>query len=703
MTRAGARATIVQSYTMSQNQNDPQSKTSQRQGPKRITLRPITIILFLTVNIIVLMILGWPYLQARYQLPYDLPWDFSDAYPSSDASVDTGIVFTKTRTTTPTLTPTSTFTESATPLATLPFVNMDPGLWRQGLIVLAMQDGLDTHLFAYQPLAEIDGAALPFTRLTSGSWEDITPALNPSKDRLVFTSNRGGHWDIYLLDLSSGETIQLTDTPEYDASPSWSPDGLWMAYESTIDDNLEILIRPVDASQEPVQLTTHLAADFTPAWSPLGRQIAFVSTRGGKNEIWLANLDESGENRFMNLSQHYEVSAAHPVWSPDGRYLAWAAVTTGGLHHIYVWDSSKPESKPRESGSGDWAVWSPDGQALLTVIRTPYHAYLAAHLLDQADTVILPPVALPGSVLGLVWADAALSDSLAALGRLTPTPLWDVDINTGSNETNGRWNIIPLEDVEAPYPRLHDRVDESFQALRVELASQVGWDLLANLENAYLPISAALSPGLEDDWLFTGRAFTVNTLPIKAGWMAVIREDFGLQNFWRVYLRARFQDGSQGQPLHALPWDFNARYSGRPVPYDQGGEVSPVVPGGYWVELTSLASVYGWERLPALSNWRASYPAARFNEFVKTDGLDWVSAMLEIYPDEVLVTLTPIPTATPSSTPAPLWFKSPTPTPTPTTTATSSPTTGVTPSPTSTSTTSQSNTPSPTVTKTPKP
>jgi TolB protein len=637
---------------------------------RQIALRPLTIILFLTVVMLVLMVLGWPYFQARYDLPWDLPAALLPPKSLDEAA--------------------SIMQETPTPLApptasvTLPLLEIDPSLWSQGLIVLSMDEGLDTHLFAYQPMADADTPALGLTRLTSGSWQDITPALSPDGKHLAFASNRSGFWNIYQLDLGSGEVIQVSNSQEYTASPSWSPDSLWVAYGSHFEDSLEIVIQPVDGSQDPIQLTNHIAADSQPAWAPNGRQIAFLSTRGGRSQVWLANLDESGEQRFITLRPHYETHASHPVWSPDGRYLAWGAVTKDGLHNIYVWDSQDPDALPREIGSGDMPAWSPDGEALLVVLNTPLQTYLTAYPFDDAGFVILPPIKLPGAVSGLAWVDIDLSSDLLEEDLPTPTPFWDLVLQTNTAGIEGRYDLVDLEDVGAPYPRMHDRVDESFQALRRQLALRVGWDLLADLENAFIPLSSALSPGLLGDWLYTGRAFAVNTLPINAGWMAVVREDFGPETYWRVYLRARFQDGTQGQPLYHLPWDFNARYNGQPGPYDQGGALAGTVPAGYWVDMTRVAATYGWQRLPALSTWRAAYPSARFNEFVKTDGLDWVSAMLEIYPSEVLLTLTPVPTATISPTTAPLWYKSPTPTSTPSDTATPTPPKTETPDPTST-------------------
>jgi TolB protein len=689
---------------------EPQPPPEKLQ-PKRIAIRPITIILFLVVNLMVLVVLGWPYLKTRYGLTYDLPLDLSSRLQASSIPQATQtIAWTPTQTE-----ETATPTEVVDRLAAIPVVTGDPGFWSKGLMVLSMQEGLGTHLFAYQPLGEIGGPWLPLSRLTHGPWDDITPALSPDQEHLIFASNRDGQWDLYLLDFRTGETTRLTETAAYEAAPSWSPDGLWMAFEGYSQESLDIFIRPVDGSQEPVQLTNFLSADYGPAWSPQGRQIAFVSTQDGLNQIWLANLDESGVDRFVKVSQHYEQHADHPVWSPDGRYLAWAAVTQEGLHNIYVWDSAEAAGRPREVGSGDWAAWSPDGRALLVVARTPDRSYLTAYPLDQAGVVILPPLLLPGAVSGLLWADVTVGSDLFNQVVPTPTPLWTVEVEGGLDAVGGRWNLVPLKDVEAPYPQLHDRVDESFQAFRTHLALEVGWDLLASLENAYIPLSSALSPGLVEDWLYTGRAIAFNTLPINAGWMAVVREDFGQQTYWRVYLRARFQDGSQGRPLYDLPWDFNARYNGQPLPYDQGGQTASAVPGGYWIDMTQLATAYEWERLPAISTWRAVYALSRFNKLVKSDGLDWVGAMMEIYPPEVLLTLTPAPTATASQTPAPFWYQSPTPsttitlTPTPTrtpsvtVTVSTTPDTAVSGTPSATSTVGATPSPSLTLTKTPTP
>jgi TolB protein len=207
------------------------------------------------------------------------------------------------------------------------------------------------------------------------------------------------------------------------------------------------------------------------------------------------------------------------------------------------------------------------------------------------------------------------------------------------------------------------------------MVDEAGWDAMASLENAYVPLTTALEPGLGDDWLYTGRAFAINSLMVNAGWMAVTREDVGEQTYWRLYLRAQNQDGSQGQPIENPPWDLNTRYDLNPSTYEAGGGYTSVPPG-YWIDFTSIAIAYGWERLPALPNWRNYYAGGRFTEFALTGGLDWNSAMLQLYPPEALITATPLlpPSMTPTRTPIPSDTPGPSRTPQATLTASQSPT-----------------------------
>ncbi len=152
--------------------------------------------------------------------------------------------------------------------------------------------------------------------------------------------------------------------------------------------------------------------------------------------------------------------------------------------------------------------------------------------------------------------------------------------------------------------------------------------------------------------------------------MTIAREERGGQTFWRVFIRARYQDGSQGIPMREHPWSLDARYNGDPRTYEQGGALIPI-PDGYWIDFTELASRFGWQPVAALQNWRTFYPAARFNQFVKTDGLNWSAAMAQFYPPEALQTPTAIPTLTltPTISPTIRFYRTSTPLPSPTPTS----------------------------------
>lgn len=628
-------------------------------------LRKIITRVTLLISIVLVLVFSWPLIEENLfpgRQPFESGQALSLPTPSSTSLP-------------PTASPTPPQPETSA--SKLPLGSA------QGL-VMAVQEGLYSHLFLFNPSEQ------NLIRITYGEWNDRDPAFSWDGQYLAFSSDRNGYWDLYLLDIQTGEVIQVTDTPEYDGKPSWSPDNLWLAYETYLDDSLEIAIRPLDNQQAPVRLTNNLAADYAPTWSPLGRHIAFVSTHSGERDIWIADLDQI-DNRFSNLSNTSQRSEGDPIWSPDGKTLMWSG-TEDGTRSMYTWDISQKDQLAVYLGTGDLAALSPDGTQIAARFDSPNQTYLIVYTVTQG-MLLVPPIPISGKIQGITWGNlnlpVPLPQNFQDAAYAQPPALWKPVKTDNANITGNRGRLVPLSEIDAPYAALQQKSIGSFEALRTATSETLGWDYLATLENAFVPLTSPALPSLENSWVYTGRGIAINSVPINAGWMTVVKEDYGSQTYWRIYLRTRLQDGSQGTPLREPIWDFTARYNGDARGYEEGGLEVSNPPTGYWIDFTELAAQFGWERMPAMSSWRNFYPATRLNEFAFTENIEWRSALLEIYPPEMLITPTPV--ASPTITP----------TPTLTSTATRRPTR--TPWPSATPWPSKTSTPtaSPTVTDTP--
>jgi TolB protein len=517
-----------------------------------------------------------------------------------------------------------------------------------GTLILSIRRGKHYQLFAYQPFLDRDQdqlRGLPLTQLTADDHDKIQPALSPDGSRLAYASNQDGSWDIYIWNLETGEARQVTNSPGYEAYPNWSPDGQWITFESYQADNLEIIIQNAVERDTRINLSSHPGQDFSPHWSPQGRKISFISTRSGQKQILVADLDLPEEDKSSVLANLTNPIIRHPVWSPEGRYLSWVGASEAGYSEIHLWDSTRPEAASRPLGKGSWTAWDGSGELLYAVHQTPAESFLTAYPVGPgASQTLLPPLKLPGSTRGITWAkDVSLEK--VELPQENQLSAGDDDWPYNNQVTSGteieKQDLVSLTEVEAPHPKLNQQALESFQALKTRTADVAGWDFLSVLNNAYLPLTTPLEPTGGQEWLHTGRAVEVSDLPRQAGWLIVVKEEYGGETYWRLYLRARRQDGSQGQPLKSYPWDFDQLYSGSYSAYEQGGARGDSLPGGYWVDFTDLAAGYGWTRFPALPRWRTAYPQARWQMFAFSQGLTWEQAMLEIYPDLVLITPTP--------------------------------------------------------------
>lgn len=71
-------------------------------------------------------------------------------------------------------------------------------------------------------------------RLTSDA-SDTAPAWSPDGTQVAFTSARSGNWEIFLIEIATGQEVRLTDDPALDLAPVWSPNGRQLAFLSNRD------------------------------------------------------------------------------------------------------------------------------------------------------------------------------------------------------------------------------------------------------------------------------------------------------------------------------------------------------------------------------------------------------------------------------------------------------------------------------------
>jgi TolB protein len=482
-------------------------------------------------------------------------------------------------------------------------------------------------------LSQNDGDLL---RLTYDPAEDRDPAWSNDGRWLAFTSRRAQNWDLYLMDMNSGVVVRLTRAPTFEANPTWSPDGRWLAYESYEDGNLNIHVISTEG-EETYQLTTDPAPDFSPAWSPDGRHLAFTTLRDGNPEIYTISLDGGTLTNLTNTPDQHEDNAS---WSHDGTYLAYSVgVPRNEQIRLQPFDKeaiATGELQPTLFGIGGEPTWAPDDRALAFVFRREKVSYLVAANME-GWALAQEGYKTTDWMESPAWTDKALSDEiteplLARMNEEEPGLYTELLVGT----SNPHYELIGLPDVNGGDGRekLSDTVNDSFNALRRDVQAKTGWDYLSILGDSFRNMNHTPRPGQgRISWHVCGRAIDINQGFLRNGRIQLVREDVGGVTYWRVYIKAKRQDGSLGEPLRSLPWDLSARNEGG-LAAAQGGKLKDEVPEGYYVDFTQLAADYGWERRNALSNWRSSWFDIEWWHFQKTEGMSWYECMLEIYDEE---------------------------------------------------------------------
>jgi Tol biopolymer transport system component len=191
-------------------------------------------------------------------------------------------------------------------------------------------------------------------RLTNNKAYDDQPALSPDGSTVVFVSNRDGNNELYLVGVDGKGLRRLTDTPYPEIDPSFTPDGGGVIYTSMVEGDKDIWrLNVADGSAEA--LVTGEGDQF------MGRMAADGA---------LVYVEDGGDEEVVFLKDGVKTNLTHspgldlmPSFSADGNAVYFTS-NRGGDYDLFVVGrdgSGLKEVVSLESSEGR-AAGSPDGE-----------------------------------------------------------------------------------------------------------------------------------------------------------------------------------------------------------------------------------------------------------------------------------------------------------------------------------------------------
>ena len=196
---------------------------------------------------------------------------------------------------------------------------------------------------------------------TAASGTNLSPAWSPNNREVAYSSSRTGDPEIWIADSNGSLARRITSFKGPDVSPVFNPKtGSQIAWISGRTGLPQLYIMDTDGSG--VQRMTDGGYATSPSWSPNGQFLAFAWNRKygpgapGGQDIYVM---EVASKRWIQLT-HDGGRCDFPSWSPDGRHIAYANTADGRDDHMKIWTmlADGTQKHALSATGGDMPNWS---------------------------------------------------------------------------------------------------------------------------------------------------------------------------------------------------------------------------------------------------------------------------------------------------------------------------------------------------------
>lgn len=190
--------------------------------------------------------------------------------------------------------------------------------------------------------------------------DNAAPRYNRDRTLIAFVSTKNHErrlYNIFLMDLATGRTAQITTGDLNISSVDWSADDSRLVFAGADEKGLQqVHVVAMDGTGF-TRLTAGPSEHMHPMWSPRGDLIAFVQFAPGSKSSHIWVMDPTGrEQRQLTMD---DTLHANPSWSPDGSWLIYRCdLGTPHLRRLHVDTGEIVLYEPPARGADSSPVWS---------------------------------------------------------------------------------------------------------------------------------------------------------------------------------------------------------------------------------------------------------------------------------------------------------------------------------------------------------